>query len=312
MKKTGAVLVAAGKSSRMKEFKPMLPFGSSTIAIHIVSMLKEMNLDPIVVVTGYRAEQLETHLSHMGVRFVRNERYEETEMFDSVKIGLKSIADSCERVLLMPIDTPAIMPDTIRQVLKIEAGLIRTVCKGEPGHPLIIDGSVISTICSYKGNRGLRGAMEESGIPITNLEVEDEGIYRDVDTREEYERLLEWNFQRGEGYPVRVVSLTRLVASDAFFGPGPCQLLEMIDQTGSLQEACNHMELSYTKGSRMIRTVERQLGFPVVERWTGGAGGGGSRLTEQGKELVKNYRKLAAGVQEAAEELFYKYFGKGF
>ena len=54
MKKTGAVLVAAGLSSRMKDFKPMLPFGTSTASRHMIGMLKSLKADPIVVVTGYR------------------------------------------------------------------------------------------------------------------------------------------------------------------------------------------------------------------------------------------------------------------
>ena len=59
MKKTGAVLVAAGLSSRMGEFKPMLPFGDSTIALHMVTMLKRLGVSPLVVVTGYRAGELD-------------------------------------------------------------------------------------------------------------------------------------------------------------------------------------------------------------------------------------------------------------
>ena len=54
MKKTGAVLAAAGMCSRMGEFKPMLPFEDSTMALHMVTMLKQLGIDPVVVVTGYR------------------------------------------------------------------------------------------------------------------------------------------------------------------------------------------------------------------------------------------------------------------
>ena len=66
-----------------------------------------------------------------------------------------------------------------------------------------------------------------------------------------------------------------LRAEDKFFGPGVCELLELIEQTGSLQSACTEMGLSYSKGSRMLRGIERQLGVSAVHRWTGGAGGGG-------------------------------------
>ena len=54
MKKTGAVLAAAGLSSRMGDFKPLLPFEDTTIAFHVTSMLKRLGADPVIVVTGYR------------------------------------------------------------------------------------------------------------------------------------------------------------------------------------------------------------------------------------------------------------------
>ena len=43
-----------------------------------------------------------------------------------------------------------------------------------------------------------------------------------------------------------------------------------------------------------------------------GAGGGGARLTEAGKKLVKTYRKMETEVQKAAEDAFYKYYGEDF
>ena len=97
----------------------------------------------------------------------------------------------------------------------------------------------------------------------TDLEVEDEGIYRDVDTKEEYQELVEWNYRRGMGHPISPLVQVRLRAGDVFFGPGTGQLLHMIRQTGSIQEACLRIGLSYSKGTRMIKEVERQLGIPV-------------------------------------------------
>ncbi len=51
----------------------------------------------------------------------------------------------------------------------------------------------------------------------------------------------------------------RLTAQDIIFGPGKAMLLEYIEATGSIQEACARMELSYSKGSRMIKKAEKQL-----------------------------------------------------
>lgn len=312
MKKTGAVLVAAGLSSRMEAFKPMLPFGRSTISIHMVMMLKDMGMDPVVVVTGYRGDELQQHLFFTGVRFVKNERFRETQMFDSVRMGIQAVSSECERLMILPVDLPAIMPDTIRQQLMIDAPIIRTVCHNEPGHPILLWSEVAEKLCSYQGPGGLRGAIEHSGIAITNLEVDDEGIYRDLDTREQYQELLDWNYRRGQGYPVRPQIQIKLTASESFYGPGVQKLLGWIRQTASLQEACLQMNISYSKGRKMIKQLEQQLGFPVVRRWTGGCGGGGSVLTEKGEKLMDAYEKMVADVQDFTDQAYQKYMGKGF
>ena len=115
----------------------------------------------------------------------------------------------------------------------------------------------------------------------------------------------------------------RFDTQEKFFGPGVCELLELIDETGSVQKACARMELSYSKGSKMLKKLDQVIGISIVERWTGGAGGGGARLTEAGKKLVKTYRKMETEVQKAAEDAnnaalsaaqsaFYKYYGEDF
>ena len=72
------------------------------------------------------------------------------------------------------------------------------------------------------------------------------------------------------------------------------------------------MGLSYSKGSRMIKAIERQLGFSVVERWAGGPGGGGSTLTGDGRRLLEDYQAMVRDVQKSTEQIYGKYFGKGF
>jgi molybdate transport repressor ModE-like protein len=296
----------------MDDFKPLLPFEDSTIALHIVTLLKTIGADPILMVTGHRAEELEEYLSHTGIRFLRNEAYRETQMFDSVRMGIEAIADECDKIMLMPIDTPAIMLETFHQVMMIDADMVRTVYGGRPGHPILLRSEVAKKLCAYTGDRGLRGAMEESGIPITSLEVDDRGVNWDVDTQEEYRRLIEWNHERGEGYPIRPVVQLRLVAAETFFGPGSAELLSYIEQTGSIQNACEAMGLSYSKGSRMIKTAEKNLGFKLLERWTGGSGGGGSRITAEGRRLLKCYQNMLERVENCTGDIFRECFSKGF
>lgn len=100
----------------------------------------------------------------------------------------------------------------------------------------------------------------------------------------------------------------RLVSGKPFFGPGTYQLLTLIGKTGSLQDACHSMQMSYSKGSRMIKDAERQLGFPLTERWAGGTGGGGSRLTQESQRLLIKYQDMLSDVQEYTERAYQKYF----
>lgn len=96
----------------------------------------------------------------------------------------------------------------------------------------------------------------------------------------------------------------RLMGSEPFFGPGVAHLLELIPAAGSVAGACEKMGLSYSKGRLMVRRMERELGFRVVERVQGGAGGGGARLTEPGLAFLRAYQSYEQDVNAYAQARF--------
>ena len=79
-----------------------------------------------------------------------------------------------------------------------------------------------------------------------------------------------------------------------FFGPGPVELLELVDDLGSLNAAAAQMGMAYSKATRLVHEAEEALGVRLTERTIGGCGGGGSQLTPEGHELVRRYRALEA------------------
>lgn len=311
MKKTGAVIVAAGLSSRMKAFKPSLPFGDSTVANHTITKLKKLNIDPITVVVGHKSDELKNSIFYDDIRYVKNENYSETQMFDSVVLGVNDIMNLCDRIMIMPMDLPAILEETLIKVLSIDSELVRTTYKGQPGHPIIVTNDFAKSLVDYNGVDGLRGAMEAYESPITNVEVEDAAVYLDIDTPEEYHELIEWNYKRGKGYPVSPQVEVKLRAREVFFDETAYNLLINIDSQKSIQQACSSVGISYSKGSKIIKEIERELGFPVVEKRTGGAGGGGSSLTKEGVRLVENYSKLVEEMRQEMEKKYKKYFAMG-
>ena len=91
MREAGALIVAAGRSVRMGDFKPLMEFKGETVIRRVVRSLKEAGASPIFLVTGYRGEDLRAHLTGEDIRFVENPDYAATQMFDSVKLGLEDI-----------------------------------------------------------------------------------------------------------------------------------------------------------------------------------------------------------------------------
>lgn len=83
------------------------------------------------------------------------------------------------------------------------------------------------------------------------------------------------------------------------FGPGPADLLERVGELGSLRAAAISMGMAYTKATRIVHEAEEAFGFPLTERTVGGAGGGGSRLTAEARELVERYRSFERTSEDA-------------
>ncbi len=102
----------------------------------------------------------------------------------------------------------------------------------------------------------------------------------------------------------------RLTKGQVFFGPGLVMLLLALEQTGSLNRAADSVEMSYSKGWNAIKRAEEVLGFSLVEKRTGGAGGGGSFLTREGKDFLEKYREFERRAYRAAEEIFRELYGE--
>jgi molybdate transport system regulatory protein len=93
------------------------------------------------------------------------------------------------------------------------------------------------------------------------------------------------------------------------FGDGPCELLRRVEKMMSLQQAANQMGMSYSKAWRLIQTLEKRLGFALLERKVGGPSGGGSRVTSPGRALMGQYERFRKDVEKSIEKVYQKHFG---
>lgn len=95
-----------------------------------------------------------------------------------------------------------------------------------------------------------------------------------------------------------------------FFGPGPYQLLRLVEETGSIRAASEKMELSYVKALNILKRAEKSLGFSLMEKKIGGKGGGGSQLTPEAYDFLVKYQKYQERCDVANKQIFQEIFGE--
>lgn len=304
--RTGAVVVAAGHKSSVSSFSPMLPIGDSTVIRRIIITLKRSGIDPVVVVTGKQGDEVEKHIAGLRVICLRNQNYENTQMYNSICLGLNYIEDLCDRVFILPAKFPMFLPETIKRMMDMDAQVVCPVFEGRRGHPVLVSSNIIGKLLNYKGEKGLRGALRQVDVDrcAWEVEVEDQGIILAVETDEDRAQSNLDN-ERLDIFPQIQLTLER---DEGFFGPSVAQFLSLIDHTGSMQTACRQMHMSYTKGWKILKAAEKQLGYPLLITQSGGAEGGSSLLTPKAKDFLVRFLGMEKELREDAQKLYQKYF----
>lgn len=90
--------------------------------------------------------------------------------------------------------------------------------------------------------------------------------------------------------------------NEKFFGPGPAQLLELIDEEGSIAKAAKRMKMSYKKAWDIIDDLNHRGQKPYVISRKGGEKGGGAKITENARTLVLQYRKLMSKLNSVVDK----------
>lgn len=188
----GAVIPAAGKSSRMGAFKPLLPWGNTTILQRIIETLQTGGVTEIAVITGKNAPLIEDALQGSGVHLIHNPRYETSDMFYSTVLGIRFMAERVYALFCTPGDAPLFSAATVKTLIvelqTRETPILIPSFQGILGHPALFRSSVAVELSAYTGEGGMRGAIAWYPGVKTTLALDDPGIPFDVDTPEDYRR----------------------------------------------------------------------------------------------------------------------------
>jgi uncharacterized radical SAM superfamily Fe-S cluster-containing enzyme/CTP:molybdopterin cytidylyltransferase MocA len=188
-----AIVLAAGYSSRAPGFKPLLPLGGATVIESTLDSLRRGGVTDIIVVVGHRAADLLSVLGGQPVRTVINENYRDG-MFSSVVAGVRALPADAGAFFLLPADMSLVSSHTVRLLAraggKIGADIAYPVFAGRRGHPPLISVRLAPAILAWGGEGGLRPLLEGYESGAVDVAVSDEGILLDLDSAEDYQRLI--------------------------------------------------------------------------------------------------------------------------
>lgn len=188
-----AVIIAAGYSSRMHSFKPLLPIGDKTLLETTVATFTGAGITDIVVVVGHHSELLIPLIEAIDLKWVLNPNYQ-LGMFSSVQTGAAAIDPTSRAFFTMPVDVPLVKSETIQGLVNTfdlqEMDVLYPSFEGKKGHPPLISANLIPELLSSKDEGGLKVFLQQQAKPAY-LNVSDPGILVDIDTQESYERLIQ-------------------------------------------------------------------------------------------------------------------------
>lgn len=186
------LILAAGLSSRMGEFKPLMPLRGKTLIENTVDSVFSGGATSVTVVVGYRGGEVAALLtSRYGERLhiVWNHDYASTDMLRSIQLGCRALPD-CDGFFLLPGDMPLVGRETFRLLSAAwnpdVPGVVFPTLNGCWKHPPLIDCRLMPELLAYEGGGGLRELWRRHEEWIATVSVDDEGTCVDMDTPQDY------------------------------------------------------------------------------------------------------------------------------
>jgi molybdenum cofactor cytidylyltransferase len=193
--RVGAIILAAGRSTRMGEAKQLLRMGESTVLDQTLAHVRGAGVDEIVLVLGFSAQTIRERLPISvieGLKVVVNQAYEQG-MASSLREGLSALDPRTDAALIVLADQPFIRSDTLNRIVeehrRTRAQIVIPLYRGFRGNPVLLDRSVFPKVMALDGDIGCRAIFGSHLEGIVKVEVDDVGILLDIDNKDDYERL---------------------------------------------------------------------------------------------------------------------------
>lgn len=184
------VIPAAGLSSRMGAWKPMLPYNNSTLLDAAIKHALQF-CSKVIVVAGYRADELVLRYQYQQhIKVVVNTDYQQG-MLSSIQKGITAVTSA--RFFITHADMPCIDPQVFRMLLQARhATVVFAGNQQQTGHPVLIDSVLIPSILTLPITAKMKRVLQTGTEHYLQLNAAS-GIYYDIDTPEKYQQLIAKN-----------------------------------------------------------------------------------------------------------------------
>jgi molybdenum cofactor cytidylyltransferase len=185
------VILAAGGASRMGQPKLLLPWKGETLLHHAARTALAGGLTPVVVVVGAGELEMRAALTDLAVQVVYNPHWE-TGQSTSVRAGIEALPEQTQAVIFLLGDQPYVSPDLLQALVKTytlsQPAILAPFVGEKRTNPVLFDRSIFGALCQLQGDAGARSLFAQ--YPPTPMPWSDENLLFDVDTPEDYQKLI--------------------------------------------------------------------------------------------------------------------------
>ncbi len=178
----------------MGELKPLAQFGRQTFLETILQNFKNAGIENVLIVLGYKAEQIAKELNLPPDDFTINKNYQ-LGQFSSVQAGVKNLKSNCTGVFLALVDQPQISPDIIAKIREVfeenSDKIVIPTLNGKRGHPPVLPRWLFPEILTANNPTQKTSEIVRSHPDkVYELEIGDESILWNINTEQDLEKIL--------------------------------------------------------------------------------------------------------------------------
>jgi molybdenum cofactor cytidylyltransferase len=181
--KISAIVLAAGRANYQGKPLQLLPVNGVPMINRVTEAFSNSNIDELIVVLGYQAEEIKKELRGRDVKVIVNPDYDGT-LSKSLRYGLKMVTGDISAVVLTLGNRPFIELKIIDNMISVyktqKPPIIAPIYRKRRGHPVILDAALIPELIKTRGDTGGKEFITKHKSEVMEIKVREKGVVEDI------------------------------------------------------------------------------------------------------------------------------------